>query len=240
VRAFVVSDNRRLLTGLRLLLTDAPAVSVSYFCSEASRSQFQQEMSSGAISVVNVRRDVDRLREYDLGLSLHCKQIFPAELVEAVRCVNVHPGLNPHNRGWYPHIFSILNNKPAGVTIHEMDAEIDHGPIICQRRVAIDSWDTSLSVYERLLEAELQLLAEWLPAVLSGDYAARPPECDGEYHNREVFSRLCEIDLDKTTTFGEAIDFLRAMSHPPYYNAYFHHGSKRVWVRLETKVDEDE
>lgn len=48
---------------------------------------------------------------YDLFFSMHCKQIFPNELVLNHRCINIHPGYNPYNRGWYPHVFSIINEK---------------------------------------------------------------------------------------------------------------------------------
>lgn len=45
---------------------------------------------------------------------------------------------------------------------------------------------------------------------------------------------MCEIDLDKIVTMREAIDYLRAMTHPPYKNSYFidEHGNK-VFVALE-------
>lgn len=38
-------------------------------------------------------------KQYDIFFSLHCKQLFPDELVNNYRCINVHPGLNPYNRG---------------------------------------------------------------------------------------------------------------------------------------------
>src|SRR5687768_5901648 len=75
------------------------------------------------------------IKAYDLVISLHCKQLFPAELVKAVRCINIHPGYNPYNRGWFPQVFSIINKLPAGATIHEIDEEIDHGKIIAQQQV---------------------------------------------------------------------------------------------------------
>ena len=67
---------------------------------------------------------------YNLIISLHCKQIFPSNLVKSITCINIHPGYNPYNRGWFPQVFSIINSKPIGATIHVMDENIDHGPII--------------------------------------------------------------------------------------------------------------
>jgi len=69
------------------------------------------------------------LENYDLVLSIHCKQLFPPILVENVKCINVHPGYNPINRGWFPQVFSIINDLPIGATIHEIDNELDNGKI---------------------------------------------------------------------------------------------------------------
>ena len=61
---------------------------------------------SGSLTGVprlNVHKQVSNItKNYNLVMSIHCKQLFPTELVNNVRCVNVHPGLNPYNRGWFP------------------------------------------------------------------------------------------------------------------------------------------
>lgn len=171
--------------------------------------------------------------EPDLILSLHCRQVFPGELVGRVRCVNVHPGLNPHNRGWYPHVFSLLNGRPAGVTIHEMDAELDHGPIIVRREVPVEAWDDSGSLYARILAAEAELLREWFPRLVAGDYAATPPEAEGELHTKRDWASLRELDLDDEGTLGRHLDRLRALSHEGFRNAWFRDATgRRVFVRV--------
>ena len=35
---------------------------------------------------------------YDLIFSIHCKQIFPFDLINHLKCLNVHPGFNPINK----------------------------------------------------------------------------------------------------------------------------------------------
>ena len=85
------------------------------------------------LKVINVKKEIDFILEnFDLVFSAHCQQIFPTELVNNIRCINIHPGLNPFNRGWYPQAFSCINKLPFGATIHEIDDEIDHGAIIDQ------------------------------------------------------------------------------------------------------------
>jgi Methionyl-tRNA formyltransferase len=183
---------------------------------------------------LNVKNKVEELcQTYDLVISLHCRQIFPKDLVEKVRCVNVHPGYNPHNRGWYPHVFSILNALPAGVTIHEMDEKVDNGPIIVQRQVEIFSWDTSDSVYNKILKLEVDLLEEYLHKIIAGNYEKITPANTGNYNSKEDYKNLCEINLDQHMKAKEFINLLRALSHGDYKNAYFiDEDGNKVWIKI--------
>lgn len=176
---------------------------------------------------------------YGLFLSLHSKQLFPDALVENHLCINVHPGLNPYNRGWFPQVFSIINGLPTGVTIHQMDAELDHGPILWQRKVPLYASDTSKDVYDRILETELQMLEQHLPDLLSGNYTLTPMPHEGNINYKADYDALCQIDRDKPATYGEFLDYLRAMTHAPYQNAYFlDEDGKKVYVGITLKKED--
>lgn len=176
---------------------------------------------------------------YDLFLSLHSKQLFPAALVENHLCINVHPGLNPHNRGWFPQVFSILNGLPIGVTIHQMDAELDHGPILWQEALEIRADDTSKDIYDRILAKEIDMLEQHLSDLLSGNYTLTPMASEGNINYKRDFDALCEIDRDAPATYGQVIDHLRALTHAPYQNAYFYDADgKKIYVGITlTKED---
>jgi len=169
-----------------------------------------------------------------LVLSLHCKQLFPAEMVKSIRCINVHPGYNPHNRGWFPQVFSILNNKKAGASIHEIDEQLDHGAIICQQEVQIEKWDTSLTAYLKIQDVEVQLLRENLTAILEGNYKTHVPIEEGNINLKKDFDSLCKIDLEKHVTMSKAIDYLRALTHGNYKNGYFidENTGKKIYVTI--------
>jgi phosphoribosylglycinamide formyltransferase-1 len=89
------------------------------------------------------------------------------------RVLNIHPGLIPAfcGRGFYGHHVheAVLQYgaKMSGCTIHFVDNEYDHGPIILQRMVPVLDDDTPETLAARVFEAEseaypevLQLLAE--------------------------------------------------------------------------------
>ncbi len=221
-KVFAVTDNRFIFENFAPIFAENKT-SVDFYCSPKSESMFAAEIKAGSMAPITLKEDSARLINggYQFGFSCHSKQIFPPALVNALLCVNIHPGYNPYNRGWFPQVFSILNKRPAGLTIHVMDEEIDHGAIIVQQEIEIESYDTSFSAYNKVIAAEIKLFSKALPHILDGSYSRTKMNGEGNYNSIKDYKALLEIDLDKKVTMREAIDYLRAMTHPPYKNAYF-------------------
>jgi len=202
--------------------------------------KYRESTQFSGISVIESLEEI--ILQYKLLISLHCKQIFPSELVTAVRCINIHPGFNPYNRGFFPQVFSIINKKKVGVTIHEMDEELDHGPIIVREEVPIESWETSGDVYRRILRTEIRLIEENLEDMLNGTYKLTYPEEEGNINSFKDFKRLCKINPSEVATYIEVIDRLRALTHDDYRNAYFYdeNGMKMfVRIHIEPSLGDD-
>lgn len=210
----------------------------------SSEEKFQEILNRDVL-VFNMKegKDVEEIiNRYDLIFSIHCKQIFPKKLIEAVKCINVHPGYNPVNRGWYPQIFAIIHDLPIGATIHEIDEKLDHGKIIAREYVPKNNWDTSKDIYDRVVDKEMELLGKNLENILSGNYQAIAPEEEGAVYLKKDFWELLELDLNEEANFGVFLDRLRALTHGNYKNAYFTdpETGKKVYVNLTLKVEEDE
>lgn len=223
-RVLIVSDNPSLVKKFKAIVADPIFNGVSfYYCySFGNPDAVQEELASLGMTQLRIKEQVQQItQDYDLLISLHCKQLFPANIIEHVKCINIHPGYNPFNRGWYPQVFSIINKQPFGVTIHEMDNLLDHGPIIAQKIVPLYAWDTSLSAYERATEEEINLLKEYIPTILGGVYATAPMSQEGNVNYKKDYQALCPLALDHTGTLQEHIDLLRALSHGVYKNAFF-------------------
>ena len=80
--------------------------------------------------------------------------------------VNIHPSLLPKFRGleaWKQVLAA--NEKWTGVSVHYVDAQVDHGDIILQREVPILPGDTPESLHARIQEAEHVLYPEALAQV---------------------------------------------------------------------------
>lgn len=232
----VFTDNAFIFEGFTRLLPRFPEHRFDFFYSPWNRA-FSPRENFRPLRLKE--QDESFFSSYDLFLSLHSKQLFPAELVENHFCVNVHPGLNPYNRGWFPQVFSILNGLPAGVTIHQMDAELDHGPILWQEELELRAEDTSKDIYERILIREIEMLERHLPDLLAGRYSLTPMAHEGNIHYKTDFDALCRIDRDAPATYGQVIDHLRALTHAPYENAYFvDEDGRKVYVGITLRKED--
>ena len=188
---------------------------------------------------INVKKESHKLAnsDYDLIFSAHCKQLFPVSLVRSKQCVNLHPGLNPYNRGWYPQVFSIINGLPIGATLHLMDEHLDHGPIIDQQKVPLYEWDTSETVYNRVLCAEERLVER--NRIVNQSWDELTKSAEGNLNLKADFKKLCELDMDEKTTMREAINKLRALTHGKHKNAFFTtKDGNKVFVSLDLELFE--
>jgi phosphoribosylglycinamide formyltransferase-1 len=90
------------------------------------------------------------------------------------RVVNIHPGLIPAfcGRGMYGHhvhgAVLAYGAKVSGCTVHFVDNQYDHGPIILQRVVPVLDDDTAATLAARVFEAECVALPEALRLIAAG------------------------------------------------------------------------
>jgi phosphoribosylglycinamide formyltransferase-1 len=73
----------------------------------------------------------------------------------AGRLLNIHPSLLPAFPGLHTHQRAIdAGCQFAGVTVHQVTAELDHGPILAQAVVPVLSGDTADALAARVLTQE--------------------------------------------------------------------------------------
>lgn len=237
-RILVISDNPKLAKFLISLIHEEQLDQFAKFDYRYSASSKSPEaMISLGFDPINVKDSevIDALlNDFSLILSIHCKQVFPVKLVSGISCINLHPGLNPHNRGWYPQVFSIINKKPIGATLHIMTEEVDAGPVIAQEKVYIHSSDTSLSLYEKVQEVEIKLLRENLKSIIEGNIGFNSCSSSGNFNSLNDFKKLCILDINSMGTLGEHIDLLRALTHGGFNNAFFVDAfGEKIYVRIQ-------
>ena len=98
-------------------------------------------------------------------------RIITATLLRAFpnRVVNIHPALLPAFKGLHAQKQALEHgNKITGATVHFVDEEMDHGPIIAQAAVLIEDDDTEATLAARILREEHRLYPQALQLLGSG------------------------------------------------------------------------
>jgi len=87
------------------------------------------------------------------------------------RILNIHPSLLPAFPGLEAQQQAFAYGvRVTGCTVHFVDEELDHGPIIVQRAIPVLDSDNEHSLAERILEQEHIAYAEAVNIVLQGAY----------------------------------------------------------------------
>jgi methionyl-tRNA formyltransferase len=121
----------------------------------------------------------------DLMVVVAYGQILPASLINLPRLgtLNVHASLLPRYRGPAPIEWAILGgDRETGVTIMQMDAGVDTGPILTQQPVAIGPDDTAGQLEGRLARTGAALLARTVDELEAGRVQPRPQAEEGASH----------------------------------------------------------
>ena len=87
------------------------------------------------------------------------------------RILNIHPSLLPAFPGLEAQEQAFAYGvKVSGCTVHFVDEELDHGPIILQRAVPVLDSDDERTLAARILEQEHIAYAEAINMVLAGNF----------------------------------------------------------------------
>lgn len=89
--------------------------------------------------------------------------------IPCMGAINVHASLLPRYRGAAPIQRAIMNGDPVtGITIMRVVRELDAGPILLQRALAIGLYDTARTIHDELADLGGTLLVETLSRLKEG------------------------------------------------------------------------
>src|SRR5581483_4486858 len=131
-------------------------------------------------------------------------QILPRAVLDVAPrgVLNLHASLLPRHRGASPVAAAILaGDSETGVTIMQMDEQLDHGPVLATRSVTIEQGEDAAALTHRLAHAGAALLVETLARL---DEIRAVPQDDGR---ATVAPRLRKEDGELEWSLGaEEID----------------------------------
>lgn len=143
-------------------------------------------------------------------------------------CINVHASLLPRWRGAAPIARAILaGDSETGISIMQMDAGLDTGPVLLMRNCAIRADDSAATLHDRLAVRGGEALAEALVQIANGSAQFRPqPETGASYAHKLDKS---EARLDWKQTAEQLARQVRAFNPTPIAFARLNGETLRVW-----------
>lgn len=113
-----------------------------------------------------------------LVLSGYLRKIGPVTLDRyRGRILNIHPALLPEfgGQGMYGrHVHAAVlaaGRSTSGMTVHIVDGEYDHGPVVARREIPVLPGDTVETLQQRVAEAEPAFFVEVLRGIAAGRLA---------------------------------------------------------------------
>ena len=216
---------------------------VKEYASEHSLSVFQPtrlKADADVAVLAGVSPDLLIVAAYGLILSQRVLD------VPRFGCLNVHASLLPRWRGAAPVERAMLaGDAETGVSLMQMDAGLDTGPVYARTRTDIGNDETGAQLELRLADLGARQLLEFLPALLAGSHVATPQEqlpllaaADRKQHGLPSYApKLTRADaqLDWSASAAVLARTIRALSGR--VSVEVHVGDARVQLLRATSIE---
>ncbi|MFP4229632.1 MAG: formyltransferase family protein [Candidatus Nanohaloarchaea archaeon] len=168
----------------------------------------------------------------ELVVSSGFRHIIPEELIQIPEkgVVNLHPSYLPYNRGAHPYIWPLIEDTPAGVSMHFMDEGVDTGPIVARKKVERKPDDTAETLRKRLMREQAELFKQNWDNILRGEASEQG---EGTMHRKKDLDEVSRLNLEEEMSLGKAIDLLRGLTYGEKKLATFQKNGETYSVGVE-------
>jgi methionyl-tRNA formyltransferase len=175
------------------------------------------------------------------GLSLHYHSVLSQEVLNRYdRVYNLHPGLLPWGRGYFPVFWAIWEQTPAGASLHEVTAALDAGPLVAQCEVGYTDDDTGWTLHRRVFESEQTLFRSYWFRLARGEALPVYQRSErGTYHSKRQFLDIKKLSSVAQYEASDLIRLTRALSFPGYSGLEIQLGKKQFELRLSEMEKSD-
>ena len=170
------------------------------------------------------------LENYDLLLVVaYGLLLTPKALVKPkFGCINIHTSLLPHWRGAAPIQRAIeAGDKKTGITIIQMDKNLDTGPIFKQIVCPISNQDTSGSLHARLADISATHIPDALEKIASGKINAIKQDDSKATYAKKINKQDAKLDWNKPAK--ELERKIRAYNPSPVAHITLKGITMRIW-----------
>jgi len=157
-------------------------------------------------------------------------EILTEEMLEMPKygAINLHGSLLPNYRGASPIQESLINgDKETGITVMEMDEDLDQGPIYMMRRITIEENDNAQTLGPKLSAVGAEILPFALQDIVDGVLSPIPQDHSKANYCKKISKEDGEIDF-KNHTAEEILNKIRA--YTPWPTVYTKIADKKLQI----------
>ncbi|MEK7120849.1 MAG: methionyl-tRNA formyltransferase [Patescibacteria group bacterium] len=175
---------------------------------------------------------ITSLGQWDIFIVCAYGKIIPQKFLDIAKKgnINVHPSLLPKYRGPSPIQAQILSDeKEVGTTIMLMDALMDHGAILAQKKIDVEMPKKFEDLIEVLADESGKLLVETLPKYLSGEINGKK-----QNHQKATVCKMIKKEHGLLDLSGNPREnYLKFLALNPWPSTYFLQNIKGKDVRIK-------
>ncbi|MEX3919113.1 methionyl-tRNA formyltransferase [Paraburkholderia sp. BR10872] len=142
--------------------------------------------------------DLLRATPHDVMVVAAYGLLLPQEVLDIPPrgCINIHGSILPRWRGAAPiHRAIEAGDTETGITLMQMDAGLDTGPMISEVRTPIAPGDTTATLHDRLAQLGAQLIVDGLAALeRDGALPATPQPAEGATYAEKIGKQEAALD----------------------------------------------
>jgi methionyl-tRNA formyltransferase len=156
--------------------------------------------------------------------------ILPPPILELAPrgAINIHASLLPRWRGAAPIQRALLaGDRETGITIMQMDAGLDTGPMLAQHALAIAPDDDAGSLHDKLAVLGAEAIVRALAELEAGRARPQPQPADGATYAHKISAQEAEIDWAQPS--AEIERRLRALRPSPGARTRLRGESVKLW-----------
>ena len=152
----------------------------------------------------------------------------PALAVTTHGAWNIHASLLPRWRGAAPIQRALLaGDRETGISIMRMEAGLDTGPVLAQRRLPISDDDDAGSLHDRLATLGAEMMVAALNEIEAGRAHPTPQPGEGATYARKIEKREALLDWNRPA--GELERTVRAFNPVPGAGTVLEGEPVKVW-----------
>jgi len=198
---------------------------------ESTIKQFAKQHGLKLSQPADLRGDMEELARLnpDVMVVVAYGLILPAMILKIPKygCINVHASLLPRWRGAAPIPRAIeAGDSVTGISIMQMDAGLDTGPVLARAQTPIRDSDTAQTLHDRLAQLGAQTLVVTLEKLEHGDVRPQPQDAGGACYAHKL--RKDEAPINWSQSALTLHRKVRALNPWPVASTTF----KDKWLRL--------